>query len=141
MAARESARADSGQLAGITALCIDNEPSVLDGMEVLLRGWGCEVVKAADLAFAVEAVSGNPTVPNGLLVDYHLNESNGLEAIAALRLRYGELPAILITADRSPTVRDQARMEGIQVLHKPIKPAALRAMLAQWRVLRMAAAE
>jgi hypothetical protein len=27
------------------------------------------------------------------------------------------------------------------VLHKPIKPAALRALLAQWRVLRVAAAE
>jgi len=27
------------------------------------------------------------------------------------------------------------------VLHKPIKPAALRALLAQWRTLRMAAAE
>jgi Na+/proline symporter/signal transduction histidine kinase/CheY-like chemotaxis protein len=141
MAARENARADSGQLAGITALCIDNEPSVLDGMEVLLRGWGCEVVKAPDLAFAIEAVSGNPAMPNGLLIDYHLNESTGLEAIAALRLRYGDVPAILITADRSPAVRDQARTEGIQVLYKPIKPAALRAMLTQWRVLRMAAAE
>jgi CheY-like chemotaxis protein len=110
-------------------------------MEVLLRGWGCEVVTAPDLAFAIQAVSGNPAMPTGLLVDYHLNESTGLETIAALRLRYGELPAILITADRSPAVRDQARTEGIQVLYKPIKPAALRAMLTQWRVLRMAAAE
>jgi hypothetical protein len=52
-----------------------------------------------------------------------------------------DLPAILITADRSPRVRAEARAENIQVLHKPIKPAALRAMLAQWRVLRVAAAE
>ena len=35
----------------------------------------------------------------------------------------------------------QARAQGIQVLNKPIKPAALRALLAQWRVLRVAAAE
>ena len=67
--------------------------------------------------------------PNGLLVDYHLDHGNGIEAIATLRRRYGELPAILITADRSPAVREQAREEGIQVLHKPIKPAALRALL------------
>ena len=65
-----------------------------------------------------------------------------LEAIAALRRRlHGELPAILITADRSPRVRAEARDANVQVLHKPIKPAALRAMLAQWRVLRIAAAE
>jgi Na+/proline symporter/CheY-like chemotaxis protein len=139
--ARESARVDPGQLAGITALCIDNEPSVLDGMETMLCGWGCEVIKAPDLAFALAAIPESLIVPNGLLVDYHLDHGNGIEAIVALRHRLGDLPAILITADRSPGVREQARAIGIQVLHKPIKPAALRALLAQWRVLRVAAAE
>jgi signal transduction histidine kinase/CheY-like chemotaxis protein len=137
--ARDGARIDSSQLVGITTLCVDNEPAVLDGMETLLRGWGCEVLKAPDLAFALNAVAESATVPNGLLVDYHLDHGNGVEAIAVLRNRYGDLPAILITADRSLAVRDQAREQGIQVLHKPIKPAALRALLAQWRVLRVAA--
>jgi CheY-like chemotaxis protein len=139
--ATEAALIDPGQLAGITTLCIDNEPAILDGMETLLRGWGCTVIKAPDLELAVEAMARGP-MPNGLLVDYHLDSGNGLEAIAALRQRlHGELPAILITADRSPRVRAEARAANIQVLHKPIKPAALRAMLAQWRVLRIAAAE
>lgn len=80
-------------------------------------------------------------MPNGLLVDYHLDHGNGVEAIIELRRSHGDLPAILITADRSPTVRKQARAERIQVLHKPIKPAALRALLAQWRMMRAAAAE
>jgi Na+/proline symporter/CheY-like chemotaxis protein/two-component sensor histidine kinase len=137
--ARESARVDPSQLAGITALCVDNEPSVLDGMETLLRGWGCDVIKAPDLAFALAAIAGSATMPNGLLVDYHLDEGNGIDAIVALRHRYGDLPAILITADRSPAVREQAREASVQVLHKPIKPAALRALLAQWRALRVAA--
>jgi Na+/proline symporter/signal transduction histidine kinase len=137
--ARESARVDPSQLAGITALCVDNEPSVLDGMETLLRGWGCDVIKAPDLAFALAAIAESATMPNGLLVDYHLDEGNGIDAIVALRHRYGDLPAILITADRSPAVREQAREVSVQVLHKPIKPAALRALLAQWRVLRVAA--
>jgi Na+/proline symporter/signal transduction histidine kinase/CheY-like chemotaxis protein len=136
---QETARIDPGQLDGIVTLCVDNEPSVLDGMETLLRGWGCEVLKAPDLLFALTAISESPTMPNGFLVDYHLDHGNGIEAIAELRRRYGDLPAILITADRSPAVREQAREEGIQVLHKPIKPAALRALLAQWRVLRVAA--
>jgi hypothetical protein len=38
-------------------------------------------------------------------------------------------------------VREQARAQAIQLLHKPIKPAALRALLAQWRMMRAAAAE
>jgi Na+/proline symporter/signal transduction histidine kinase len=139
---RDETRLDPGQLAGTTALCIDNEPAVLDGMETLLRGWGCAVIKAPDLSLALAAVAESPTMPNGLLVDYHLDEGNGIEAIELLRLHYGaDLPAILITADRSPAVRETARVQAIQVLHKPLKPAALRAMLAQWRVLRVAAAE
>ena len=139
--ARDHGRVDPGQLVGTTALCIDNEPAVLDGMETLLRGWGCEVIKAPDLDIALAAIDESPSLPNGLLVDYHLDHGNGIDAIAALRRRCGEVPAILITADRSPTVREEARAQGIQVLHKPVKPAALRALLAQWRMLRVAAAE
>jgi Na+/proline symporter/signal transduction histidine kinase len=139
--ARADACVDHGQLVGVTALCIDNEPSVLDGMQTLLQGWGCEVIKAPDLAGALAALDGAAAMPNGLLVDYHLDQGNGIDAVLALRRRCGEVPAILITADRSPGVREQARGQGVQVLHKPIKPAALRALLAHWRVLRVAAAE
>ncbi|HXX25118.1 MAG TPA: PAS domain-containing hybrid sensor histidine kinase/response regulator [Pseudolabrys sp.] len=139
--ARDEPRVDAGQLIGTTALCIDNEPAVLDGMETLLQGWGCEVIKAPDLETAFAAIEDAATIPNGLLIDYHLDYGNGIDAIVALRERCGDVPAILITADRSPAVREQARAHGIQVLHKPIKPAALRALLARWRVLRVAAAE
>jgi CheY-like chemotaxis protein/anti-sigma regulatory factor (Ser/Thr protein kinase) len=140
--AGESISIDPGQLAGVTALCIDNEPTILDGMETLLTGWGCTVIKAPDLDAAVTAIDTKGPMPNGLLVDYHLDNGNGLEAIDALRRHlHTDLPAILITADRSPRVRAEAHAANIQVLNKPIKPASLRAMLSQWRALRVAAAE
>jgi hypothetical protein len=47
----------------------------------------------------------------------------------------------LITADRSPHVRAAAREESIAVLNKPVKPASLRALLGQWRIQQMVAAE
>jgi Na+/proline symporter/signal transduction histidine kinase len=137
---REPRRTDPGQLADMTVLCIDNDPQILDGMETLLAGWGCSVIKAADLKSAVALLGDAKTMPQGLLVDYHLDEGNGIEAVVQLRWRFGpELPAILITADRSPRVRQEARSRNIQVLNKPLKPAALRALLAQWRVQRVAA--
>ncbi|MEA2873690.1 MAG: hypothetical protein QOH67_3666 [Hyphomicrobiales bacterium] len=140
--AREPQRVDVGQLADMLVLCIDNEPKILDGMETLLGGWGCRVLKAADLKSALATVSDAKAAPSGLLVDYHLDSGNGIDAIAALRWRFGtDLPAILITADRSPQVREEARARDVQVLNKPLKPAALRALIAQWRVQRMAAAE
>jgi Na+/proline symporter/signal transduction histidine kinase len=131
---------DVAQLAGTVALCIDNEPAILDGMQTLLGGWGCRVVAAADAADAVNAAKNANLEPNGLIVDYHLDRSDGIAAIEELRRRYGaDLPAILITADRSPGVRDAARERGIQILNKPVRPAALRAMLSQWRMMRIAA--
>jgi Na+/proline symporter/signal transduction histidine kinase len=121
-------------------LCIENEPQVLDGMKALLGGWGCHVLAASDLKSALATMHDRRQRPDVLLVDYHLDEGNGIDAIAALRATLGdESPAALITADRSPQVRDQARSKNIQVMHKPLKPAALRAFLAQWRVSRPAA--
>jgi signal transduction histidine kinase/CheY-like chemotaxis protein len=133
---------DRVKLAGIAVLCIDNEPAILDGMQTLLEGWGCRVLKAPHLEAAIALVAEAQTAPDGLLVDYHLDEGNGIAAIAELRRRFGaDLPAILITADRSPHVRADAREQGVQLLHKPLKPAALRALLTQWRMQRLAAAE
>jgi Na+/proline symporter/CheY-like chemotaxis protein len=137
----EAPRADPGQLADAVVLCIDNEPKILDGMGALLGGWGCQVLKAKDLKSAQATVAEARVKPNGLLVDYHLDGGNGIDAIVQLRWQLGDLPAILITADRSPLVRNDARQRDIQVLNKPVKPAALRALLAQWRVQRAAAAE
>jgi len=137
---RSAPQTDVGQLADMTVVCIDNEPKILDGMETLLAGWGCRVLAAADLRGAQAAIASAKARPNGLLVDYHLAEGNGIDAIVQLRWQLGaELPAILITADRSPRVREDARARDIQVLNKPLKPAALRALLAQRRVQRVAA--
>ncbi len=133
---------DRVQLSGISVLCVDNEPTILDGMETLLGGWGCRVFKAVNLKAAIGSMVQADMLPDGLLVDYHLDEGNGIDAIRELRRRFGhDLAAILITADRSPRVREEARAHNIQVLHKPLKPAALRALLTRSRVKQIAAAE
>src|SRR6266581_4402360 len=84
---RMAREVDRVQLSGITVLCIDNDLTILDGMETLLAGWGCRVFKAPDLKAAIEVVAEAKVAPDGLLVDYHLDESNGIVAIAALRHR------------------------------------------------------
>jgi len=133
---------DMRRLTGMAVLCIDNDLKILDGMKTLLGGWGCRVIAATDLAAAADALRDETTAPAGLLVDYHLDRGDGIAAIADLRRRYGTgMPAILVTADRTAAVREAANAQDIQVLNKPIKPAALRALLAQWRVQRVAAAE
>jgi Na+/proline symporter/signal transduction histidine kinase len=139
---RGPVRADPAQLAGMAVLCIDNDPQILDGMEALLGGWGCQVLKASDLPSAIAAIEAVKPILSGLLVDYHLDNGNGIDAIVELRKRFGaDLPAILITADRTPPVRDEARARDVPIVNKPVKPAALRALLAQWRIQHATAAE
>lgn len=137
---RRIVRQHSGHLAGMAVLCIDNEPAILDGMQTLLGGWGCRVVAATGLAAAVNNLVTANVTPSGLLVDYHLDHGNGVGAIIELRRRYGDLPAILITADRSRRLREEAKAYGIDVLNKPVKPAALRALLARWQLQRVVVA-
>lgn len=135
-------RIDPVRLDGLSVLCIDNDPQILDGMEALLGGWGCRVLKAVDLTSAMTAIRDAGIGLSGLLVDYHLGEENGIDLIVELRRELGDdFPAILITADRTRRVRDEARRREVPVLNKPVKPAALRALLAQWRLRRAVAAE
>ena len=129
-------------MSGSLIVCIENDPAILDGMRTLLTTWDAEVIAVADPDAAIEAIEAAGAAVTGLLVDYHLDRGNGVAAIRDIRRRFGEnIPAILITADRSPHVRAAAREAKIAVLNKPVKPASLRALLGQWRTQQMIAAE
>jgi CheY-like chemotaxis protein/anti-sigma regulatory factor (Ser/Thr protein kinase) len=137
--ARRPARKEA--MGGMIIAAIDNDPRILEGMQTLLKQWQCAAVCGASSGEAVQALQRARLTPDVVLADYHLgHEENGLDAVSTLRALYGgELPAILITADRTAEVRDRAAEENVYVLHKPVKPASLRALLSQARVARTAA--
>jgi CheY-like chemotaxis protein len=121
-------------------LSIDNEPRVLDGMRVLLGKWGCRVAVARSLEEALVALGDLDGAPDAIVADYHLDEGDGLAAIAALRERVGfPVAAILATADRSQEVREAVARADVALLNKPLKPAPLRAQLRRCLALRPAA--
>ena len=129
-------------MSGTLIVCIENDPAILDGMRTLLTSWDAKVIAVTDPDAAIEAIEAAGETVTGLLVDYHLDRGNGVAAIRDIRQRFGEnIPAILITADRSPHVRAAAQQDKIAVLNKPLKPASLRALLGQWRTQQMVAAE
>ena len=129
-------------MTGTLIVCIENDLAILDGMKTLLGGWDATVIAATEPAAAIREIEKRGQPVTGLLVDYHLDRGNGIAAIRDIRRQFGAgIPAILITADRSPQVRAAARGDGIVVLNKPVKPSALRALLGQWRTQQMVAAE
>jgi signal transduction histidine kinase/CheY-like chemotaxis protein len=129
-------------ISGALIVCIENDAAILDGMKTLLTAWDAEVIAVTDPDAAIERIEAAGGRVTGLLVDYHLDRGNGIAAIRDIRRRFGEgLPAVLITADRSPHVRAAAREENVAVINKPVKPASLRALLGQWRLQQIVAAE
>jgi PAS domain S-box-containing protein len=122
----------SKALNGTTALIIDNEPKILEGMTALLQGWGCNTYTALSINEALSLYENTATTkPDIILADYHLGETDtGIMALQALYQLWQEtIPALVITADRTDAVKEEINAFGAHILTKPIKPAALRAMI------------
>ena len=76
------------------------------------------------------------------MADYHLDGTTGLEAVRALRaVLKTQPPVVVITADHSAEVQRAVRAQGYALLRKPLKAAALRALMHQLTRQRAVAAE
>jgi CheY-like chemotaxis protein len=120
---------------GKLVMVIDNDVRVLEGMGGLLRNWGCRVVAAATPEAALEAATGIGAAarPDLVISDYHLGDGqSGITAIAKLRQAYGDVPAFLMTGDTAPDRLREAQQSGHHLLHKPVQPMRLRAMVTQF---------
>lgn len=118
-------------LEGLGVLVIDDDPHILKAMEVLLVDWGCRVMVARS-AEEARAQLAAPAVPVDVIVsDYRLpGEADGVAVVASLRALLGRaVPALLLTGDTEPAVLKAAEASGLPLLHKPIEPARLRALL------------
>ncbi|MCW8126226.1 PAS-domain containing protein [Microbulbifer halophilus] len=110
----------------LQVLCVDNEPSILEAMQTLLSGWGCNVHCARNRREALALPQ-----PDLLLMDFHLDEE--LDGIALARQMLdtwgAAVPCVIISAENTDLVKNRAQRAGWQFLQKPLRPAALRALL------------
>ena len=117
-------------LAGRCVIVIDDEAAIRQGMHELLSQWGCVSLEAPSAEQALELLNAKGAVPELVLADYRLTQgSNGAHAVELLRERFGAtLPALLITGDTGPERLREAKQSGLHMLHKPVRPAQLRAL-------------
>lgn len=123
-------------------LVVDDEPDVRDSMLALLGKWRCEVVAAESCDQMLEKLVSVQRMPDLIVSDYRLQgEENGIEVIARLREEFNaQVPALLITGDTGMEQLREAEESGLHVLHKPLNPSRLRALIANLRRERMRAA-
>lgn len=128
-----------GGLAGAVILCIDDNADIRDGMQALLGGWQCDVRTAAAGQEWRRAMGDD--APDLIVADYHLgDDEHGPDVVTEICGVFERvIPAIIITADPSENLREEAARRGHIVLAKPVKPAALRALMTRMLAQRAAA--
>lgn len=109
-------------------LLIENDEQVASAMKALLTDWGAQVtcIKGKD-----ETALLNRKAFNILIADYHLqNKDTGFDAAEWLEAQGARFAQkILITANRSDTIREEAAVRDFMYLPKPVKQLALKRML------------
>ena len=126
-----SAAPETGsELAGLRVLVVDDEPDVRAALDGLLQRWGCKVETAAD---GGEALAAGRASPDLVLCDLRLGEvESGFDVLDRLKDRWGtSLHGIIVTADASTERIAEAHARGYPLLHKPVRPAKLRALVEQ----------
>jgi CheY-like chemotaxis protein len=128
-----ASRATVDPASGKLIVVIDDDALALDAMRGLLRRWGCLVVTAESESAALASLAGDDPLPDLIISDYRLADGHtGIEAIQRLRSAFrAPVPAFLITGDIAPERLSEASANGFHLLHKPVDPMALRAMLNQ----------
>jgi len=118
-------------LQGLFVVVVDDESMVRAGMEGVLLSWGCHVVSASSGDEALQRLVEHERTPDVIISDYRLREhETGIAVIDRLRMHYdAAIPAALISGDTAPERLREAKESGYPLLHKPVSPAKLRAMM------------
>jgi signal transduction histidine kinase len=131
LAAAPRTPTDPGDLAGRVVVVVEDEPAVLQGMEVLLQGWGATVIACSSLAEVLDRAGELGAAPHLIIADYRLREGGvGTLAIAQLRERFrAQIPAIIVSGSTTPAHLEEAKAINAHLLLKPVMPAKLRALI------------
>ena len=118
-------------------IVIDNDESICEAMEILLRGWGC-TVNSIQTKQQIDSLltSGVDPKPDLIIADYHLDDDlSGLDVINQYNCGVSvKIPVLMITANYTSELRQQVRESGYHLINKPVK--SLKLKLAMNHLLR-----
>lgn len=114
-----------------TILVVDDDPDIRQLLLDRLEAQGYRVRPAADSREALEVLGGEPLC--GAILDIGVGPMDGLDLLHHIRVRYPDLPVLMITASGSQESAVRAIGMGAQAyLLKPFEAGALRQILHTW---------
>jgi signal transduction histidine kinase len=116
---------------GKVILVIADAPTVREGTGGLLGKWGYSVLTAGSDEAAFIRFAERQQRPDLIISDYHLaSGKTGIRAIEQINAAFGSsIPAILTSGDTAPEPLRNAKDKGYILLHKPVDPMRLRAVM------------
>jgi signal transduction histidine kinase len=123
--------AGGGRDRPLNVIVIDDHPEVLRGMAAILTKWGHRPITATTATEAVVQLITADLQPDLVISDYHLaGGAKGDQAIVEVQRELDSMaPALVMTSDPDPALRERLQRRGLTVLAKPVNLGKLRAML------------
>lgn len=122
----------STALEGMLGVLVDDDDSVLNAMQELFNAWDIDLLAARSAEEAIELLRELERQPDFLITDYRLPENtDGIVVARRFRQQFGAaFPVLILTGDTAPETLQRIALAGFDILHKPVRPARLRAMLS-----------
>jgi len=108
-------------LHGVLVAVVENERLAREALCAWVEDAGARVVVGGSLAELQQALDAQGEAPDILLADYRLAEGTGMEAVEALRSRFGPVPAVIVSGEAD--IRERGL--PLPVLQKPVAPERL----------------
>nr|WP_236598828.1 hybrid sensor histidine kinase/response regulator [Ramlibacter monticola] len=108
-------------LKGLLVAVVENDRLARDALAAWLQEAGARVAAGGTLAEVQQVLQGERERPDFLLADYRLAEGSGLDAVEALRERFGPVPALILSGEAD--IRERGL--PLPVLQKPVAPDLL----------------
>lgn len=119
------------ELSGRVVALVEDDPDIRESTVELMRQWGCKVFTSESADEVMRELDVAEQRPDVLVCDYRLPQGmTAIDVIHRMRELWGaELPAVVLTGDTASDTLHEIHGSGAMLLHKPIAPIRLRAMM------------
>lgn len=123
---------DSTPFSGKIIMLVENDDALAYAIELQLEGWGAHVITVPSADMALDLLQEIELIPDAMILDYQLGVgSTGLQLNCEISNKFGPVPTLIISANRSAELKLGCEVLDLPLLSKPLDPTELRRVLSE----------